>query len=49
MKLVTFTTGEGARLGAVRGDQVIDLATASKGRLPSDMVTFLHDPLVYIC
>jgi 2-keto-4-pentenoate hydratase/2-oxohepta-3-ene-1,7-dioic acid hydratase in catechol pathway len=48
MKLVTFTTGKGTRLGAVRGEQVIDLATASEGRLPSDMVIFLQrgDPAI---
>ena len=33
MKLVTFTTGDAPRLGAVRGDQVIDLAAASGGKL----------------
>lgn len=42
MKLVTFTTGADARLGAVRGDQVVDLAVASGGRLPADMVSFLY-------
>jgi len=42
MKLVTFTTGKSARLGVLRDDRVIDLATASDGRLPSDMLTFLQ-------
>jgi 2-keto-4-pentenoate hydratase/2-oxohepta-3-ene-1,7-dioic acid hydratase in catechol pathway len=42
MKLVTFTTGTDARLGALRGEGVIDLAVASEGRLPSDMLTFLR-------
>lgn len=41
MKLVTFATGKGNRLGAVRGDAVIDLAQASGGELPSDMIPFL--------
>ena len=42
MKLVTFTIGDEARLGAVRGDRVIDLAQASGGELPSDMLAFLQ-------
>jgi 2-keto-4-pentenoate hydratase/2-oxohepta-3-ene-1,7-dioic acid hydratase in catechol pathway len=42
MKLVTFTTGTDARLGAVRDDRVIDLAAVSGGRLPSDMLSFLQ-------
>ena len=42
MKLVTFTTGNDARLGIMWGDWVIDLASASNGRLPSDMLTFLQ-------
>ena len=42
MKLVTFTTGNGPRLGAVRGEDVIDLAVASGGALPSDMIAFLE-------
>jgi 2-keto-4-pentenoate hydratase/2-oxohepta-3-ene-1,7-dioic acid hydratase in catechol pathway len=42
MKLVTYkTTGE-ARLGAVRDGGVIDLAKASDGELPSDMMAFLE-------
>jgi len=35
-------TGNEAHLGAVRDDWVIDLASASNGRLPSDMLTFLQ-------
>jgi len=42
VKLITFTTGTERRLGAVRGDQVIDLAAASKGKLPLSMVAFLE-------
>ncbi len=42
MKLITFTTGTDARLGAVQDDRVIDLAVASDGRLPSDMLSFLQ-------
>jgi 2-keto-4-pentenoate hydratase/2-oxohepta-3-ene-1,7-dioic acid hydratase in catechol pathway len=41
MKLVTFTTGDEPRLGAVRGGEVIDLAVASEGKLPADMIAFL--------
>ena len=48
MKLVTFTAGTGTRLGAVRGCDLVDLAAASEGRLPSDMLAFLQggDPSV---
>jgi hypothetical protein len=42
MKLVTFTTENQSRLGIVRDDQVIDLAKASDGGLPADMLTFLR-------
>jgi len=42
MKLVTFTTGSEARLGAVRGEIVIDLAAASKGKLPDSMIALLE-------
>jgi 2-keto-4-pentenoate hydratase/2-oxohepta-3-ene-1,7-dioic acid hydratase in catechol pathway len=42
MKLVTFTTENDARLGVVRDDRVVDLASASNGCLPSDMLTFLQ-------
>jgi len=41
MKLVTFTTGQGARVGAVRGETVIDLAAASKGKLADSMTALL--------
>ena len=42
MKLVTFATKDGPRLGAVRGEDVIDLAEASGGKLPADMIAFLE-------
>ena len=42
MKLVTFTLGDNTRLGLLRGDQVIDLTSASGGHLPADMLTFLQ-------
>jgi len=45
MKLVTYTsppTDDTPRLGTVREDSVIDLAEASAGHLPSDMLTFLQ-------
>ena len=42
MKLVTYTTGGGPRLGAVQGDRVIDLAQATGSRLPADMIAFLE-------
>ena len=43
MRLITFTLkgARDARLGAVRGDRIVDLAAASGGRLPTDMVAFL--------
>ena len=41
MKLITYVAGDGPRLGAVRGDRVIDLNEASGGRLPPDMLAFL--------
>jgi 2-keto-4-pentenoate hydratase/2-oxohepta-3-ene-1,7-dioic acid hydratase in catechol pathway len=41
MKLFTFMTENDTRLGVVRDDRVVDLASASNGRLPSDMLTFL--------
>jgi 2-keto-4-pentenoate hydratase/2-oxohepta-3-ene-1,7-dioic acid hydratase in catechol pathway len=40
MKLIRFTLGEGARLGLLRGEQVVDLTSASDGHLPADMLTF---------
>jgi 2-keto-4-pentenoate hydratase/2-oxohepta-3-ene-1,7-dioic acid hydratase in catechol pathway len=42
LKLITFATKDGPRLGVVRGDNVIDLARASGGKLPADMLTFLE-------
>ena len=42
MKLVTFATGDEFRLGGVVEDRVIDLALASGGALPSDMIAFLQ-------
>ena len=42
MKLVTYTAGNDGRLGALRDDQVVDLADASGGTLPSDMASFLE-------
>ena len=43
MRLVTFRADDGsARLGAVVDDRVIDLATASGGALPSEMVAFIE-------
>ena len=42
MKLVTYKTDNNARLGLLRDDHVIDLAAASDGRLPPDMLTFLR-------
>jgi 2-keto-4-pentenoate hydratase/2-oxohepta-3-ene-1,7-dioic acid hydratase in catechol pathway len=42
MKLVTFSLGDYTGLGAVRANGLIDLAKASAGRLPADMLTFLQ-------
>jgi 2-keto-4-pentenoate hydratase/2-oxohepta-3-ene-1,7-dioic acid hydratase in catechol pathway len=42
MRLITYKAKNDARLGLLREDHVIDLATASDGRLPSDMRTFLQ-------
>lgn len=42
MKLVTFDAGQGPRLGAVTASQVVDLAQASAGKLPADMLGFLQ-------
>lgn len=49
MRLVTFQAADGAatpdaggRLGAVVGEQVIDLAAASGGSLPSTMLAFIQ-------
>ena len=40
MKLVTFTDNGGTRIGAVEGDEVVDLAGAAS-ELPTDMLAFL--------
>ena len=42
MRLITYKAKNDARLGLLRDDHVVDLATASDGRLPSDMRTFLQ-------
>jgi len=42
MKLVTYATKNTARLGLLRDDRVIDLAAASDGRLPPDMLTLFR-------
>ena len=42
MRLVTFSSDRGPRLGAVAGDRVVDLAEASGGSLPSDMIAFIE-------
>jgi 2-keto-4-pentenoate hydratase/2-oxohepta-3-ene-1,7-dioic acid hydratase in catechol pathway len=43
MRLVTFRTDDGAaRLGAIVGDSVVDLAAASGGVLPSEMIGFIE-------
>ena len=43
MRLVTFRADDGtARLGAVVGNQVVDLAVASGGALPSEMVPYIQ-------
>ncbi|MFN8635710.1 MAG: fumarylacetoacetate hydrolase family protein [Chloroflexota bacterium] len=43
MRLVTYRAGDGsARLGAIAGDRVVDLAEASGGQLPSEMVAFIE-------
>jgi hypothetical protein len=42
VKFITFAVGDDTHLGLVRGDQVIDLADASRGRLPTDMLAFLR-------
>ena len=40
MKLATFTDGDGARIGIVVGELVIDLSAAAPD-LPTDMTAFL--------
>jgi len=42
MKLVTFATENGPRLGLLQENHVIDLNEASDGRLPADVLTFLQ-------
>jgi 2-keto-4-pentenoate hydratase/2-oxohepta-3-ene-1,7-dioic acid hydratase in catechol pathway len=43
MRLVTFRADDGSsRLGALVGETVVDLAAASGGSLPSDMVAFIE-------
>jgi 2-keto-4-pentenoate hydratase/2-oxohepta-3-ene-1,7-dioic acid hydratase in catechol pathway len=45
VKLVSFTTQDGTapHLGALKdGDSVVDLTTASQGKLPADMRAFLE-------
>ena len=44
MRLVTFRNGGGGpRLGAVVGEQVVDLARVSGGALPNDMIEFIEE------
>ncbi len=43
MRLVTFRADDGAaKVGAVVGEQIVDLGAASGGSLPSDMVAFIE-------
>jgi len=42
MKLITFTTPNGPKLGAVKDNRIIDLPAASDGKLPADTLTFLQ-------
>ncbi|MGE3270506.1 MAG: fumarylacetoacetate hydrolase family protein [Chloroflexota bacterium] len=43
MRLVTFRAeGKSSRLGAIVGDSVVDLAAASGGTLPADMLAFIQ-------
>ncbi len=43
MKLVTFNSGAGARLGAMLDDRaIVDLNRASGGKLPADMIGLLN-------
>jgi 2-keto-4-pentenoate hydratase/2-oxohepta-3-ene-1,7-dioic acid hydratase in catechol pathway len=42
MRLVTFRGPRGPRLGAVVGDRVVDLAEASGGAVPSDMLGLIE-------
>lgn len=42
MRLVTFSAGDGPRIGAVVGDSVLDLPAASRGELPADMLELIR-------
>lgn len=43
MKLVTFTKGKNdCQIGALIGDQILDLNLASKGKLPKDMLLLIE-------
>ncbi len=42
MKLITFTSPNGPRLGAVKNNTIIDLSVASNNALPADMLAFLQ-------
>ena len=42
MKLITFTSPNGPRLGAVKNNTIIDLPAASNNALPADMLAFLQ-------
>jgi 2-keto-4-pentenoate hydratase/2-oxohepta-3-ene-1,7-dioic acid hydratase in catechol pathway len=43
MRLVTYRADDGtARLGAIAADKIVDLAEASGGELPSEMVAFIE-------
>ena len=43
MKLVTYNSGAGPRLGAMLDDRaIVDLNRASGGKLPADMISFLN-------
>ena len=42
MKLITFTSPSGPRLGAVKNNTIIDLPAASNNALPADMLAFLQ-------
>src|SRR5437016_1910642 len=41
MRLVTYSEGGIARLGAIAGDRVVDLKAASRGELPGSMLELL--------
>ena len=42
MKLASFTTGDGPRLGGVVEDRIVDLVVASSRTLPDNMIAFLQ-------